>query len=181
MLDLLITMKGIPMAYDRDLQEDKRGLFASLNTAEGVLEVLIPLIEGTNVDEAAALAGLEKGLGLVLATDVAEYLVRKGMPFRDAHWKVGKLVKYCVEANKRFTDLNLQEWQAQIPEADEDLLPILTLRESVRRRQTFGGTAFSQVRQRIGEGRIWLSQKTNILEAIREKMKEHAFQGRPCG
>ncbi|MDR1873521.1 MAG: argininosuccinate lyase [Synergistaceae bacterium] len=173
MLDLLITMKGLPMTYDRDLQEDKRGLFASLNTIGGVLEVLVPLIAGTDVDEAAALAGLERGFAL--ATDVAEYLVRRGMPFRDAHWKVGRLVKYCIETNRRFADLSLPEWREQLPEVDEDLLPLLTFRESVERRQTFGGAAFSQVRQRTAEGRAWLSWKTENLTATRKNLEEYVL------
>jgi argininosuccinate lyase len=173
MVDLLVTMKGLPMTYDRDLQQDKRGLFDSIKTVEDVLEVLVPLIADTEVDRAAARAGLEKGFAL--ATDVAEYLVQRGMPFRDAHWKVGRLVKYCIEANKYFRDLTPGEWRQQLPEADSDVLSILTVEESVRRRQTFGGTAFTQVRERTAEAREWLSERTKTQEAARKKMKEQAL------
>ncbi|MDR2136877.1 MAG: argininosuccinate lyase [Synergistaceae bacterium] len=171
MMDLLITLKGLPMTYDRDLQEDKRGLFASLGTVEMVLEVLPPLIAKTEVDEAAARAGLEKGFALTLATDVAEYLVVKGVPFRDAHWKVGKLVKYCLENRKALTELSLAEWQERIPEVGPDIFSILGLEESVARRKTYGGTAFSQVALQIGEGKERLLAKTRALEAERERLE----------
>ncbi len=169
MIDLLITMKGLPMTYDRDLQEDKRGLFASLDAVGGVLEVLAPLIAGTEIDAPVARAGLEKGFAL--ATDVAEYLVVKGVPFRDAHWKVGKLVKYCLEKNKHLRDLELAEWQEQIPEVGPDMLKILTLEESVGRRNTYGGTAFSQVAAQIEEGQKRLRPKEETLGAMLEKLK----------
>jgi argininosuccinate lyase len=172
MMDLLITMKGLPMTYDRDLQEDKRGLFASLSTVEGVLEVLPPLVAKTEVDESAARAGLEKGLALTLATDVAEYLVVKGIPFRDAHWKVGKLVRYCLDHNKLLTDLTLPEWQEQVPEADADVVGILSLNESVARRKTYGGTAFDQVAFQVEEGKKRISEKLALIEAEKKRLEE---------
>jgi argininosuccinate lyase len=171
MMDLLITLKGLPMTYDRDLQEDKRGLLASLGTVEVILEVLPPLIAKTEVDEATARAGLEKGLALTLATDVAEYLVIRGLPFRDAHWKVGQLVKYCLENQKPLTGLSLAEWQTKIPEVGSDVFSILDLKESVARRKTYGGTAFSQVLLQIQEGKERLFAKTKILDAERERLK----------
>ncbi|MDR1978620.1 MAG: argininosuccinate lyase [Synergistaceae bacterium] len=175
MMDLLITLKGLPMTYDRDLQEDKRGLFASMGTVSGVLEVLPPLIVKTDVDEAAARSALAKGFSLALATDVAEYLVVKGLPFRDAHWKVGKLVKYCLEKKKHLTELTLAEWREQIPETQPDIFEILSLEESVARRNTYGGTAFVQVAAQIDQGKERLLEKTKALEAERNRLKEHAL------
>ena len=154
MLDLLITSKGLPMTYDRDLQEDKRGLWRSLDTVSGILEVLIPLLSQVEVDEPLARKGLEKGFAM--STDVAEYLVVKGVPFRDAHWKVGKLVKYCINKGIRLEDLTIKEWQEHIPEADADVTKLLTLEASVGRRNTYGGTGFSQVSFQIKEGRVRL-------------------------
>jgi argininosuccinate lyase len=156
MMDLLITMKGLPMTYDRDLQEDKRGLFASLDTVSGVLEVLPPLIAGTDADGAAARAALEKGLSLALATDVAEHLVMKGIPFRDAHWKVGRLVRYCLEKGRALPDLSPEEWKEQLPEAGADVMGILSLESSVARRKTYGGAAFEQVAFQIERGKDFL-------------------------
>ena len=171
MMDLLITLKGLPMTYDRDLQEDKRGLFASLETVKGVLEVLPPLVAKVDADEAAARAGLEKGFSLTLATDVAEYLVVKGLPFRDAHWKVGKLAKYCLEEKKHLTALSLAEWQAQIPEVRPDIFDILSLEKSVARRNTYGGTAFTQVAAQIAQGQERLLAKAKALEDQRERLE----------
>jgi argininosuccinate lyase len=171
MMDLLITMKGLPMTYDRDLQEDKRGLFASLDTVGGVLEVLPPLIAGTDADAAAARAVLtEKGLSLALATDVAEHLVMKGVPFRDAHWKVGRLVRYCLEKGRPLPDLTPEEWKEQLPEAGTDVMDILSLESAVARRKTYGGTAFEQVAFQIGRGKEFLRVKTEALEDEKKRL-----------
>jgi argininosuccinate lyase len=112
------------MTYNRDLQEDKRGLFASLDGVEQVLEILPPLLDGIAIDEDRALAGFRDGLAL--ATDVAEYLVVRGVPFRLAHEKVGKLVHWCLESRRDLPSLSLAEWQSLIPEVEEDLLPCWT-------------------------------------------------------
>lgn len=149
MIDLLFMLKGLPMTYNRDLQEDKRGLWASLDTTESVMKIIAALLERVDADGARALAGLEGGYSL--ATDVAEYLVMKGVPFREAHMKVGRLVGWCIGKGLAFSDLTLQQWQEHIPEAEEDLIGILSPRESVRRRNTYGGTGFSQVEYQVQE------------------------------
>ncbi|MDO4785380.1 MAG: argininosuccinate lyase [Fretibacterium sp.] len=169
MMDLLVTLKGLPMTYDRDLQEDKRGLWASIGTVESVLEVLTPMLARTEADEAAARAGLEKGFAL--ATDVAEYLVLKGVPFREAHWKVGRLVKHCIEREIRFEDLTPEAWREQIPEAGPDVLELLSLEASVERRNTYGGTGFRQVALRIAEGRERLAARQDALAERRGRLE----------
>ena len=169
MMDLLVTLKGLPMTYDRDLQEDKRGLWASLGTVEAVLTVLTPMLARTEVDEPAARAGLEKGFAL--ATDVAEYLVLKGVPFRDAHWKVGRLVKHCIDRGVRLEALTLEEWRAQIPEVEADLPELLSLEASVGRRNTYGGTGFGQVALQIEEGKARLAERRAALEKRRERLE----------
>ncbi|MBQ6971370.1 MAG: argininosuccinate lyase [Synergistaceae bacterium] len=147
LVDLMITLKGLPMTYNRDLQEDKRGLWASLDTVESVAKIIAELLAKVEVDEGLALAGLEKGYSL--ATDVAEYLVMKGVPFREAHMKAGRLVGWCVKNGVKFADLTLGQWQEHIPEADGAMMDILSVRESVRRRDVYGGTGFEQVRRQI--------------------------------
>ena len=169
MLDLLVTLKGLPMTYDRDLQEDKRGLWASLGTVEAVLTVLTPMLDRTEVDEAVARAGLERGFAL--ATDVAEYLVLRGVPFRDAHWKVGRLVRHCIERGSRLEDLTLEEWREQIPEVEADILELLSPEASVRRRNTYGGTGFEQVALRIAEGKERLAERRDGLRRRRERLE----------
>jgi argininosuccinate lyase len=154
LVDLLVNLKGLPSTYDRDLQEDKRGLWESLDLVEAVFSVVTPLLAKVEIVEERARAGFENGL--LLATDVAEYLVLKGVPFRQAHEKVGKAVAWCIRENRSFSSLSAEEWNALLPEAGEDLLPLLDPRVSVSRRNTLGGTGFSQVfSQRVrGEGAL---------------------------
>lgn len=154
-IDLLITLKGLPMTYNRDLQEDKRGLWASLDTVENVIKIMTDLLSKVEIDEKIALSGLEKGYSL--ATDIAEYLVMKGVPFRDAHVKVGKLVAWCIENKLEFENLTISQWLKYIPEADEGMLKILSPHESVRRRNVYGGTGFEQVEKQIYEAKSRIS------------------------
>ena len=151
MIDLLVNLKGLPMTYNRDLQEDKRGLWASLDTVEAVVRILGELLAKVDVDEAKALAGFGKGYSL--ATDIAEWLVMKGIPFREAHAIVGRLVGWCIDNKLAFTDLTPEQWREHVPNFEEGLLAILTPRESVRRRDVYGGTGFAQVERQIREAR----------------------------
>ncbi|MBQ7168501.1 MAG: argininosuccinate lyase [Synergistaceae bacterium] len=151
LVDLMITLKGLPMTYNRDLQEDKRGLWSSLDTVEAVVKIIAELLSQVDVDEGLALAGLEKGYSL--ATDVAEYLVMKGVPFREAHMMVGRLVGWCTANHVAFEDMTLEQWQEHIPEVDAAMMDILSVRESVRRRNVYGGTGFEQVRRQIEEAK----------------------------
>ena len=154
LLDLIVNLKGLPMSYNRDMQEDKRGLWESVDTVEAVVKIIAELLSQVEVDEGLALAGLEKGYSL--ATDIAEYLVMKGVPFREAHAQVGRLVGYCVSVGLSFGDLTIEQWQKYIPEADSDMMKILSPRQSVKRRNTYGGTGFDEVRRQIDEAKIKL-------------------------
>ncbi len=164
LLDLMISLKGLPLTYDRDLQEDKRGLLSSLKTMEGVIGVLAPLIARIEVDEQKALTGLKTGM--TLATDVAEYLVLKGVPFRDAHWKVGQLVKWCIHNGKDLQTLSISEWKHCIPDVDDDILGIMNLDSSVSRRRTPGGTSFSNLE-------VQLITARHYLDTFRNDMKKY--------
>ena len=158
MIDLLVNLKGLPMTYNRDLQEDKRGLWQSLDTVESVMKIIAALIDEVDVDSEHSRSGLDKGYSL--ATDIAEYLVMKGVNFRDAHSIVGRLVGWCIENRISFNELTLEQWKQHIPEADEAMMKILSPEESVRRRNVYGGTGFEQVKRQIREGR-------ERLEALR--------------
>ena len=147
MIDLLVNLKGLPMTYNRDLQEDKRGLWGSLDTVEAVMRVISELLEKVDVDEEKALAGFGKGYSL--ATDIAEFLVLKGTPFREAHAVVGRLVGWCIENGKAFDELTAEEWRER--GVDESVREILSVRESVRRRDVYGGTGFEQVKKQIAD------------------------------
>ncbi len=150
MIDLLINLKGLPMTYNRDLQEDKRGLWSSVDTVESVIKIIAALINEVEVDERLARSGIDKGYSL--ATDIAEYLVMKGIPFREAHMITGRLVGWCIENNVAFDDMTLAQWKEHIADADEAMIRILSPEESVRRRNIYGATGFEQVTRQIKEG-----------------------------
>lgn len=152
MVDLLITLKGLPMTYNRDLQEDKRGLFSTFDVLGHVLGILPSLIKSVEVDGDRAAETFSDGLAL--ATDVAEYLVTKGVPFREAHHRVGGLVGWCVRDGTSLFDLTLAQFKEFLgDEAGEDLLAMVDLEASVARRDTLGGTGFRQVSRQIDRGR----------------------------
>ena len=151
LIDLLVNLKGLPMTYNRDLQEDKRGLWNSLDTIESVINIMSDLLSRVEVDGKISLSRLENGYSL--ATDIAEYLVNKGVPFREAHLKAGRLVGWCIDNNLLFTDLDLTQWQKLIPEVDADIMEILTPYDSVRRRNIYGATSFEQVDLQIKSAR----------------------------
>lgn len=155
LLDLLMMTKGIPLTYNRDLQDDKRAIFLALDCLRGIFSVLPPLLKEVKIDEEKANRGFEDGL--ILATDVAEYLVLKGIPFRNAHEKVGHIVRYCIEKKKSLHALTLEEFRREIPEAGEDLLPLLSPKKAVGRRNTLGGTSPEQVRKQIKDAEAKLS------------------------
>ena len=145
MIDLMMNLKGLPMTYNRDLQEDKRGLWNSVDTVESVARVIAALLAKVDVDEAKALAGF--GKGYALATDIAEFLVVKGIPFREAHAIVGRLVGWCIENGLAFSELTPEQWREH--GIDASVREILTVEQSVKRRDVYGGTGFAQVERQI--------------------------------
>ena len=144
---LLTVLKGLPLTYNRDLQEDKEPLFDTVDTLKGILAVLEPMLGQLRFRKerltAAALGGF------MLATDVADYLVEKNMPFRRAHAVVGAVVQWCVNKDKELHQLTLQEWRQFSPLFDADLLPRLTLEAAVDRRQSYGGTSRKNVERQL--------------------------------
>ncbi|MGD0843864.1 MAG: argininosuccinate lyase [Geobacteraceae bacterium] len=144
---LLTVMKALPLAYNKDMQEDKEPLFDTVDTVKGSIRIFAEMIREMrlNSDRMRAAAGG----GFSVATDVADYLVRKGMPFRDAHEVVGKAVRYCIESNKELQELALAEWQGFSGSIEEDIMAAITLEASVNARSATGGTALERVREEI--------------------------------
>ncbi|MCE2485573.1 MAG: argininosuccinate lyase [Desulfurellaceae bacterium] len=146
---LLTTLKGLPLAYNRDLQEDKEPLFDTVDTVKsmlGVLEAMLgQLVFRPDRMQAAALGGF------TLATDVADYLVEKGVPFRKAHDIVARVVRRCLSDNIGLEQLSLEDWQGFSAAFESDLLPRLSLEAAVDRRRSAGGTARANVRKRLQE------------------------------
>ncbi|WP_305044143.1 argininosuccinate lyase [Geoalkalibacter sp.] len=157
LMSLLTLMKSLPLAYNKDMQEDKEPLFDSIDTVKGSLKIFADMIaqlrvKGDNMRIAAA-------RGYSTATDVADYVVRKGLPFRQAHEIVGKTVRYCVETGKDIPELTLAEFQQFSPLIEEDIYQFVTLEASVNARRATGGTAREAVAREIKRARAQRQDK----------------------
>ena len=151
---LLVTLKGLPLTYNRDLQEDKERVFDAADTLKGTLAVLAPLVAALQVRTDRMRAAAEEGL--LNATDVADYLAAKGLPFRQAHEVVGQIVRKCLAEKKRIEDLPLEALRAFSPYFTEDVYPFMRLEACVDRRLTAGGTARARVREALAAARARL-------------------------
>ncbi|MDM8559500.1 argininosuccinate lyase [Candidatus Parabeggiatoa sp. HSG14] len=140
---LLTLMKSQPLAYNKDNQEDKEPLFDTVDTLKGCLRVYADMIPAIQVQREQMREAAQRGF--TTATDLADYLVRKGVPFRDAHEIVGKAVRHCIEVGCDLDALSLAVFQGFSPLIDEDVYDILTLEGSIAARDHIGGTAPSQV------------------------------------
>src|SRR6185369_16682479 len=143
LMSLLTVMKSLPLAYNKDMQEDKEPLFDTIDTVKGCLKVFADMIREMRVYSATMRRAA--GQGFSTATDVADYLVRKGLPFRDAHEAVGKAVAYCVENQMDITELSIAEWQLFSNKIDPDIFECITVEASVNARNVPGGTARERV------------------------------------
>jgi argininosuccinate lyase len=151
LMSLLTLMKGQPLAYNKDNQEDKEPLFDTVDNLKGCLKVFADMIPAITCRHENMRAAAQKGFAT--ATDLADYLVRTGMPFRDAHEVVGKAVALCVEHGCDLADLSLEKLREFSPAIEEDVFEVLTLEGSVSARNHFGGTAPEQVRAAIERAR----------------------------
>ena len=151
LISLLTLMKSLPLAYNKDMQEDKEPLFDSIDTVKGSLKIFADMIalmkvRAENMRVAAA-------RGFSTATDVADYCVRKGLPFRNAHEVVGKTVRYCIENGKDIPELSIEEFRQFSELIDEDIYDFVTLEASVNARRATGGTAREAVEREIARAR----------------------------
>jgi len=146
---LLTLMKGLPLAYNRDLQEDKRPLFDAVDTVKASLQMATEILPGIKVNAERMAAAARDGL--MNATDLADYLVSKGMPFRSAHGVVGAIVRLCLDRGRRIEELPLKELRKFSPKIEKDVYSYLTPQAAVERRRSAGGTASANVRQRLRE------------------------------
>lgn len=147
LITMLTVMKGLPLAYNKDMQEDKEPLFDTVDTLLASLKVFAPMVEKMviNADKMQQSAGK----GYSTATDLADYLVRKGIPFREAHHIVGKTVAYAIENNKNLEDLSIEEMQIFSKFIEEDIYNYITLNASVNSRNIYGGTSSESVMTQI--------------------------------
>jgi len=156
LVSLLTLMKSLPLAYNKDMQEDKEPLFDTIDTVRGSLKVFAEMIAQMTVNAARMRAAAARGFST--ATDVADYLVRKGLPFRQAHEVVGKTVRYCVESGKDLPELTLEEFRQFSKKIEADIFAAVTLEASVNARRATGGTARAAVEQEIARARQSLLQ-----------------------
>jgi argininosuccinate lyase len=151
LVSLLTTMKALPLAYNRDMQEDKERLFDAVDTVLGALGVMAPLLETARFQtERMSRAA---GTGFTAATDIADYLVRHGMPFRDAHHLVGRIVRDCATRGVELDALAPSDWMAYSPLLTPDVREMMTPAASVASRSLPGGPAPSEVRRQIAQAR----------------------------
>lgn len=146
LMSLLTVMKGLPFTYNRDMQEDKETVFDSADTVKASLSIMaeiLPLIK-FNRDKMYETSG-----GFSLATDVAEYLVRRGIPFRIAHEITGRIVRYCIDNKKTLENLTIDEMKRFSPDIGEDIFSFLTPEGSVRAKASMGGTSPQEVKKQI--------------------------------
>ncbi len=153
---VLTTMKGLPLTYNSDMQEDKEPLFDTVDTLEAILGVLPPMLGSLTfrVERMREAAGAH----YATATDLADYLVRKGLPFREAHDVVGKTVRYALSAGKELGALGLEEFRRFSPLIDTDVHAAITVEASLGARAALGGTAREAVKRQVAEARGLLSR-----------------------
>lgn len=143
MISIFTLLKGLPLTYNRDLQEDKESIFDSVETAVKILSVYPPMIRKMKVNEEIALKAASDPM--LMATDLAERLVGLGLPFRTSHHRVGALVKWCNTNNIAMNNLTFEQLKNIIPEADEECLKLFSPESSISKRNLTGGTSFRQV------------------------------------
>ncbi|MBD2577852.1 argininosuccinate lyase [Oscillatoria sp. FACHB-1406] len=152
---LLVLMKGLPLAYNKDLQEDKEAIFDTVKTVRVCIEAMTILLrEGMEFRRDRLNEAVNEDFSN--ATDVADYLAARGVPFREAYNLVGKVVKTSLAAGKLLKDLSLQEWQEIHPAFAEDIYDAIAPRQVVAARNSYGGTGFEQVRNAIAEAKTLL-------------------------
>ena len=147
LVSILTTLKGLPLTYNRDLQEDKEPLFDAIDTVKIALKVNTLIVEGMKPKAERMRQQALKGFSL--ATDVADYLAKKGVPFREAHRIVGQLVAYCLDKGKDLSQLTVNEFKKFSDKFEEDVLDLMSLEGSVASRKVIGGTSPERVKEEI--------------------------------
>ncbi len=147
LMSLLTVMKGLPLAYNRDMQEDKESVFDTVDTVKTTLGVLTGMLQNMTLKRKKMEAGGDAAFST--ATDIAEYLVRKKIPFRTAHEITGRIVRYCVDNGKRLSDLTITEYQAFSAAIGHDIYRFIGIPESIKAKESYGGTSQKKVRDQI--------------------------------
>lgn len=155
LMSILTTMKGLPLAYNKDMQEDKELTFDAIDTVKGCIALFTGMIATMRFNEAVMEDSAKNGF--TNATDAADYLVNHGVPFRDAHGIVGRLVLYCIEKDIALDDMTLEEYQAISPVFEQDIYEAISLKTCVEKRKTIGAPSQEAMRMVIERNRKYLN------------------------
>ena len=172
LIGLLTVMKGLPLAYDKDMQEDKEGVFDALDTLYFALDIYAGMISTMTVNGEHTRAVLESDFSN--ATDMADYLAKKGLPFRQAHAVVGNAVHYCIEHHKVLLDLSMEEFKAMSPLFEEDIKEALSIENCVKNRESYGGTGPKSVEHQQTHAEKAIASMKETMDAWKQEM---AFLG----
>lgn len=168
---MLTTVKGLPLAYNKDLQEDKEGIFDAIDTVKFSLAVYARILRGMKVNRAVMKRAVEEDFSN--ATDLADYLAKKGLPFREAHAVAGQAVHYCIERKKWLADLTLEEFQKFSPLFAADIKDVIRPENCVANRNSLGGTSPAQVKNQIEAARQLMAAEQKTVEAWEKKQIDH--------
>lgn len=172
LIGLLTVMKGLPLAYDKDMQEDKEGVFDALDTLYFALDIYAGLISTMTVNGDHTRQVLESDFSN--ATDMADYLAKKGLPFRQAHAVVGSAVHYCIEHHKVLLDLSMEEFRSMSPLFEEDIKEALSIENCVKNRESYGGTGPKSVERQQTHAGDMIAKMKEMSASWKEEM---AFLG----
>lgn len=155
LIAILTTMKALPLAYNKDMQEDKEGIFDSIDNIKICIEIFYKMLSTMDVNEKEILESMKKGF--LNATDVADYLAKNGMPFREAHKVVGQIVSYCEQKNIAIDDMKFEEYLGFSNIFKEDVLEAITIENCVNNRNSYGGTSIKNVLMQLELAEKFLS------------------------
>ena len=149
LISILTNLKGLPLSYNRDLQEDKSPLFSSLETSMDCIRIFTKTFESIQFNEKHIKDGLDAGF--LTATDIADYLAKNNVPFRKAHNITGKIVAYCEKNNKTLSSLSLKELKRFSSSIEKDIFNFISIERSVSSKKSYGGTSKNNVRKMIAK------------------------------
>lgn len=166
---LMTVLKSLPLAYNKDMQEDKEGMFDTVRTLQGALQLFAPMVATMKVNTDRMRQAVNQDFSN--ATDIADYLVNKGLPFRQAHEVIGKTVLYCIQNKKYLLDMSIEEFKTFSSLFESDIYQVLQPEQVVNARNVYGGTASNQVTEAIARAEQVLAQSNEWLQEYLEKSK----------
>ena len=160
LMSILTVLKGLPLAYNKDMQEDKESIFDGVETVKNCLNVFTPMLKSAVILQKNCYNAAKKGF--INATDLADYLTKKGIPFRAAYKMVGEVVANCIKDNKTLEDLSLDEYKNVSDLIEQDVYQEISLKTCVEKRISEGGTGFSSINKQIVDSKNWIKNQNKL-------------------